>query len=732
MPDPASDRLTLPLHHLHRPVGNPKISTRSHWNDLVWFIDNSTPGQRKGMSAIRWSVPLHDGSRLTDPQWVSLLDAFKCFAWSLLTDSRDGGRPFKPGSLSNIGTGVRALAAWMVKSDYADFGELDARAAERFIEDLTIRFDADESDHEKDTSSLTAAEADENRANDISVEANGLAFKAIRTRLSVWALLWRQRDALADAGLRPPLEPPFNGQSVWKVAQRIAALAEGWIPPLPDEVALPIMAAAHAMIGAPADDIIRLQDAYLDAYARSGPRGGKSTASRAKAGRKTITSFTFSIPPGTDKPWRGPIMPEKQVDTFRGTKHRTTIQILSTLIQNVRDACVIVLQSHAGLRINEVCSLKAGVNPETGLPACIEIRKSRTGLNDLFLLKGLLAKTEKAPREVEWLVGSRPRGSKHLPGPVRAVQVLDQLFAPWRTLNPERRDDLIVGFAHMNSMPTTAKTINLINTILLLFGQKDFVQQYVDLSGLPDRNAAGEDLAIYRETKGACLRTHQWRKTFALYCFRLDSRMLPAITQQFKHLSLAMTEEGYIGSDPTLVEALDDARMRETARTFYEFTTGKSATAGPFSYVLEDHRKEIESIVAGTQTPKEANDAIRRWCLDNDIRIWFTQFGKCYVAHNPKAARCHEIAGTAHWANTQPNPETRCPETCLECHCFGIDGDHVEFWTDRYAENQTLWEQAKAANQAGEYRVAQRRADQSRQILERLQVPLPRIEVPHA
>ena len=37
-----------------------------------------------------------------------------------------------------------------------------------------------------------------------------------------------------------------------------------------------------------------------------------------------------------------------------------------------------------------------------------------------------------ASERVEWLVGSRPVGSKEIPPPVRALGVLTRLLDPWR------------------------------------------------------------------------------------------------------------------------------------------------------------------------------------------------------------------------------------------------------------------------------------------------------------
>lgn len=710
----------LPLHHLEPAIDNPKISSRSHWDGDVWCLDNLTPGAKKDQSSLNWKVRLSDGTYLTDKSQANLLDQLKRYVWSLFCDARDGGKLRKPGSLGTLGVGVRYLAAWMVRRGYAELSELDSCAAELFRQDLVDLVVSEAVPH-----TLGSDGASDNSVNE---QCNGLldpssasnedylSHNAAYNRICILTLLWQQRDALTDAGVRPPPTPPFGGDSARKVADGIIARAFQGIPPLPDEVALPIMAAAHRMMAEPAEDIIQLQCRYLQAYRNSG-------ALSAPAGRAAITSFAFSVIPGEERPWHEHIRAEIGIETLHGFANRSAVQVLRNLILDVRNACVIVLQSQAGMRINELCALPAGCDPTTGIPICVEVRRSKTELSDLFFLKGRLAKTEQTPREVEWLIGSRPVGFRELPGPVRALKVLDQLFEPWRSLSES--NDLIVAFTHPHGLPKSAKTIGPISSDRLRDGQKDFARRYVDLSALPDTNAADEDLAIYRQSKGTCLRTHQWRKSFALYCFRLDSRMTPAIAQQFQHLSLSMTEEAYIGSDPLLLEAFNGIEMQQTVRTLYQFSTGKSATTGHFSNVLEDHRKEIEAVAANAMNRKEKETAIGRWCIENDIRIHFSQFGKCYMGVAPKRARCHELAGTLSWSNSSPNSAVCCPETCLECYCFAIDGDHAQFWINRYVENQRIWEYAVSRGYTGDYRIAKHRADQSKHILERLQIPLP-------
>jgi hypothetical protein len=85
-------------------------------------------------------------------------------------------------------------------------------------------------------------------------------------------------------------------------------------------------------------------------------------------------------------------------------------------------------------KLTELCGLEPGIDRESGLPTCIRVRRSYSVLNELFHVDGRLFKTVARSERVEWLVGSRPVGSKEIPPPVRAVHVLTRLLDPWRKL----------------------------------------------------------------------------------------------------------------------------------------------------------------------------------------------------------------------------------------------------------------------------------------------------------
>jgi hypothetical protein len=693
------------------------VSQSSRFGDAVWRLDSTTPGQEPARSSIYWNFELPDGCSFTDPKHAGLHYALKRFAWSLFADPRQGP-PMAPGSATHISRALRYLVRWMVRHDYSSLSELNTAASHEYLADLAKDL-AEEDDENPEI--IPEAIGTHNNAS-----SSGKTLAAVVDRINIWGLLWRQSGALKDAGVEPLPSVPFAGRSAKSLAKELATKTMGWIPPIPDEVALPIMAAAHRMLGVPATDVIRLHRLYLEARTAA---SHCSVPRQALLAGKAIAGFAFSPIEGQDVPWRPPLYPTTTERLRHGAWRKAHLDIhraLWALIEDVCAACTVVLQSEAGIRINEVCGLRAGINADTGMPACIEVRTSKTGLHELFFLKGTLAKTRPAPVEAEWLLGARPTGTDGMPAPVRAVQLLQELYAPVRSVSTDGTPckDLIVPMTQSGGLPKSGPMTGKILGRHLLAYQRRFIGTYVDLSGLPDRNRHGEDLVQYRTSHGTCLRSHSWRKTFALYVFRTDSRMTAAIAQQFHHLSLAMTEQGYLGSDPTLLEVMDGVRTRQTALFFYEMARGVRPVAGRMGKLIDEHRAELEGIIAGMDECQGLL-AMERWVIKQDLRIWFASHGKCFLRLAIGQARCHELGGTAHWTNREPNYAYRSPEVCLGCPAYAIDGEHEAYWLHRYLENQTAWTKAVSGGHEKDYRIAEYRALQSAAVLQTIGVTLP-------
>ena len=95
-----------------------------------------------------------------------------------------------------------------------------------------------------------------------------------------------------------PARAALQRQEREEVSRDIATRAASLIPPLPDEVALPIMNAAHRMIGLPAEEVIRLHVMYADGVRAAVNDGQKRRNSQNDSGLRAVKGFQFSVLPG--------------------------------------------------------------------------------------------------------------------------------------------------------------------------------------------------------------------------------------------------------------------------------------------------------------------------------------------------------------------------------------------------------------------------------------------------
>jgi hypothetical protein len=516
--------------------------------------------------------------------------------------------------------------------------------------------------------------------------------------------MWEQRAAMRAAGVEPMPQEPFGGRKVGRLAKEMATKTTQKIPPLPDEVAVAIMNTAYAYMEMAAPDVLRMVEDMLAL---------RDTFRKTETISRHMTKWEFSVPQGSDQPWYLPL-----------AKVESPIATLRLLADDLSRACSIIVQSETGMRANELCSLLAGIDPETGLPACIEKQLSKSGMLELFYLKGTLSKTRPTPESATWLLAARPRGSDVLPNSVRAVDVIQKLLQPFRDMAEEKaRQSLFVMFDASDCFPEDGQKILPLKIGVLLRWQKRFVAAHVDWPTVK----ATPDTQKYINSKGNCLCTHQWRKTYAQFVFQVNPKLLPAIARQFKHLSIAMTEGAYINTNDALLKDVAEHNLYRTTDRLLEFARGTAAKMeGRLARLLENYEDELNSIIKG-KNDTEAKQAMLSWCSQRNLKLFFHGYGGCIPGLAPTEAECHKRAQTVHWANTAPNYATREPSVCIGCFLFMVGPESVEFWRDRYVSNNTAYLQAKARGKADDFRVAKERAAQSATYLKFLDVPLPDI-----
>jgi hypothetical protein len=744
------------------------VSTKSCWGDPRWVFDNATHGVREGQSTIVWDLSLVNGSNLQDPQHADLLDWLRRLVWSLFAAPGDGAGDRKPGSLASINNGLRYWAAWLVAQEIRWPHEITETVVTHYQEH--VQGDAED---DPNTKALTESKA--------------------YTRLQPFALLWRQRFVLERAGIAPMPAAPFGRAGVLKIARQIAAVATGSYRPLPDEVAIPILNRAMAMLGLPAADVIALVEACATAYSSGLAEnfGLDRRRTRAQIRQLRITkAFQFSLVDG--RPWEPPLDPgewdagliagaERKLRPYlanrrcdwatqiEGTytkappERRPTLpsfrvsgldfvdlrrvvldigltldhqrllcrhpglqalvnaaaheqglaptalnnvmQRVRQLVLAIRSAGHLVIQATTGMRISEICGLKAGINKATGLPRSITVQDGLGGLTEIFIINSNLSKTEDTPRAVPWVVGYRPKGSKDLPPAVKAILILDRLMAPWRALLGT--DDLFVGFSSNRGLPKTPKGVGRITSEALRDDAKEFIAEWVDLTTLPDeseRKTQDKDLVPYRDSHGRIIKTHQLRKSFGHFAANIDRRLLPMLQMNFHHVSAAMTDGHYTGN-PVLERDMNDVRHQGLAFASLEIAHGASGMAGRYGEGLE---RQIVAELGSRITGLSAEDAYLEAFVYVEeagiTRMFFEPYGICGALRASEMA-CHEVGGTADVAQWEPrltpNYETRQPSLCAGCARFAIATRHRPYWELRYIDNAAQLRVAEALGQNG-------------------------------
>lgn len=280
------------------------VSAMSCWGDRRWVFDNETHGAKISQSTIVWDLKLPDGSNLLGPRNADLLDWLRRLVWSLFAAPGDGAGHLKPGSLVTISAGLRYWAAWLVGQEIRWPNEITETVVTRYQEHL--QGDAED---EIETKSLTEAVA--------------------RHRLLPFSLLWRQRFALERAGIPSMPAAPFGRAGVSKIARQIAALATGSFRPLPDEVAIPVLNRAMAMLGPPAADVIALVEACAAAYSSGLAENVGTDRRKFLAESRQLAAaeaFRFSVVYGS--PWHPPLDPGEWDASLIATAERRLRQYL--------------------------------------------------------------------------------------------------------------------------------------------------------------------------------------------------------------------------------------------------------------------------------------------------------------------------------------------------------------------------------------------------------------------
>ena len=592
-------------------LSHKRVFQRSYWNDDKWLLDGRAIGCPPSQNEIRWAVELPDGSKLTDQKHEHLLEVAKQFIWSLKVDPPAGSSFASDSTLFGLSYCLFALIKWMVSNNYRTFSELKPVDCKYYCTYIS----------------------------EIREEANGKKLTVNRLQLYIKVLvdLYRQRNKLKDA----IQEEPFQGRTAYKIATNLASQEKGWIPPIPDQIAIASLKEALEWLEWRANDIIQLlqlinDSCYINKHGRR----------RYYHTNKILAGFNFSIPPDSCEPWHAKLRNVREV---------------RILFDSLIDACITIVFGFVGTRVHELLGLEAN---------CVEIQSSADGLLEIFYLVGHTSKPVK--QSVRWVAGARVVGSDDLPPPIKAIYVTEELLSAWREPNTNSKAFLCFGQGQPG-FPVTNQELGSKLSCSLVGMTKQWINRRLNRFN-------HKYVPLSREWY---FTSHQWRKTFARFVAMTDRSSLAALSQHFLHLSIAMTDRGYIGNDFELEELIDELVRAETADILIQVLLQGKPVAGRMAEELMEKHSALKTHFQG-MTIEDAEEEIRWIISDSGMYVHACDWGWCM--YRPESSRCEG-------SEKGPNPANRGPSVCSGCSNLLVEEKHRPYWQDRHDRNARLIDQ---------------------------------------
>lgn len=471
-----------------------------------------------------------------------------------------------------------------------------------------------------------------------------LAITTVQNSLGLLRMMYLQRAKLPDAPGCPPHRKPARETGLWAPSVPM--------PHTPDPIAIPLISGALQLIGDPADRILSIRDDMQQIYDNARAEGKAHMTARI---RMMDACKTFQ-----------PLLPEWDRSDL---KRKSALGQLNFLADRITDACFIVIAYLIGARVSEILTLEAG---------CIELAQDEAdnmchawlngSIHKAFPLDGGKPHRWIAPEEVQ-----------------RAVDVMERLSAPLRDISGQNLLWLVQAPANnvtrTSNAPIrsiTGSTMNLrLNTRLAPF------------LGLPEH-----------EGVPWCLTTHQGRKTFARFVGRRDRTGLFALQKHLGHVTRAMTDRGYVGTDFELAELID-THVAEESRQALEEMLLAPGLAGKAGRKLSER-----SPFRGRTRGGEFASYVDGLLADSGMRLGVCDWGYCLYRKETAACKGNEYG---------PNPVLRTQSTCAACSNFVVSEKHRPVWAARLARNEALL-QRDGLDQASSA-LAQTRIAECRQIL---------------
>ena len=667
--------------------GECMVSIASRWCEDVWLLDTPSRNFTRTAISIDWS---------TLPQ--RLAPIFKELFWSLLI-SRPDGQPYALSFAGTLFSRLRYLANWMEWRKRHSLASISPAFVSTFVSDLKAHLKAESKRREAEYTT-----------------------GSVVGYLKTLDFAFEQRGALAARGHQGLGIQPFGEASAWGIAEEIAPYVESFTPPIPDELVIPIVSAAYRFIREAADDVIELQARILASEGRRISKKNPRTISHKQFRklRPIIIREFAEQRRAPERPWLGELLvgrddeKEDGEDSFTAGFRRLMVDVVA--------AAVIVVRFSTGIRHGEILTFAPGLGDD-GLPICIERESSIGGAYELFFVNGVVSKGWDHPEDARWLLAGRVNGSDHIPDAVRALQVIELVLAPWRerSTDPDVRKQLLLQFG-IHGFPRDPAHILPMLSDHLANMMKDFYERRVDRSGIEFTDPR---LSGYAGTNIRRIQSKQWRKTWANFVIRTNRKLLPAISQQFQHFSTVLTQVAYIGKDAEQLGLVEDAATERAIEFVHNALEGNPGVGGMARKAV-DKLDDLKAKVRGIGEEEQRGE-IRDWLAERDIKVWPAQHGKCFIGLLPGGSRCHAAGETLDWSNQAPNFLTRSARLCSGCACFGVDGEDIPFWANRYLRNKRIWDLAAEQHLELHYTAARDHYLAAEKVLRSLDVDIQRL-----
>ncbi|TCK42387.1 hypothetical protein B0G84_0667 [Paraburkholderia sp. BL8N3] len=335
-----------------------------------------------------------------------------------------------------------------------------------------------------------------------------------------------------------------------------------------------------------------------------------------------------------------------------GDKHQDPMRVLGNAVRILVGAVIAQVLFLTGMRISEVSSLRLD---------CMEKILHTDGFAYSYL-RGTVRKRRGLTHR--WIV---PQAV------VDSLELVRQLFS---ALGERRQGLLFISYAGMAAVPSAQLPIRPLKParaafLFTQFANMSLVRHGFDVSNRP-------------------IHSHQGRKTFAKFVALRDKRSLYALAQHYGHVSHAITDANYVGTDIELAELLDESSREDMAAGLTDLITAPSI-GGAASRTVSALRSNVDKAsFVGKRAIHKQVIALQKAGVDLAPCDW----GYCLYV---------EATSSCGGDSLGPSMIRRSPSVCADCANFAVTPKHRGWWEQSYTNDATFLASPKISEQAKVY-----------------------------